>query len=75
MAAAADILRQILAPIGDDLVGPPNSGRCALHCWQDVACITEGAVFGRIWRPPTRRTRGESPLPVGGHAAIDAGTV
>jgi site-specific recombinase XerC len=136
LAATADILRQILAPIGDDLVGlrdralllvgfagalrraelaairvdhieprerglrltlPRSKGDrtgsgvtvaipygatelCpvrALRRWQDAAGITEGAVFRRIWRPPTRRKRGEAPLPcpVVGHAAIDAGTV
>jgi hypothetical protein len=34
-------------------------------------------VFRRIWRPPTRRTPGESPLPspLVGRAAIDAGPV
>ena len=49
----------------------------ALRRWQDAAGITEGAVFRRIWRPPTRRKPGEAPLPcpVVGSAAIDAGTV
>jgi integrase len=136
LAATADILRQILAPIGDDLTGlrdralllvgfagalrraelaairvehleprerglrlalPRSKGDrsgsgvtvaipygatelCpvrALRRWQDAAGITEGAVFRRIWRPPSRRKPGESPLPspVVGHAAIDAGTV
>lgn len=136
LAATADILRQILAPIGDDLVGlrdhalllvgfagalrraelaairvehlearerglrltlPRSKGDrtgsgvivavpygatelCpvrALRRWQDAAGITEGAVFRRIWRPPTRRKPGEAPrpCPVVGTAAIDAGTV
>ena len=49
----------------------------ALRRWQDAAGITEGAVFRRIWQPPTRRKPGEAPLPcpVVGSAAIDAGTV
>jgi site-specific recombinase XerC len=136
LAATVDILRQILAPIGDDLMGlrdrallligfagalrraelaairvdhleprerglrltlPRSKGDrtgsgvtvaipygatelCpvrALCRWQDAAGITEGAVFRRIWRPPTRRKPGEAPLPcpVVGSAAIDAGTV
>jgi integrase len=136
LAATADILRQILAPIGDDLVGlrdralllvgfagalrraelaairvehlearerglrltlPRSKGDrtgsgvtvalpygatelCpvrALRRWQDAAGITEGAVFRRIWRPPTRRKPGEAPrpCPVVGTAVIDAGTV
>ena len=136
LAATIDILRQILAPIGDDLVGlrdralmlvgftgalrraelaairvdhleprqrglrltlPRSKGErtgrsvtvalpygvtelCpvrALRRWQDAAGITEGAVFRRIWQPPTRCKRGEAPLPcpVVGTAAIDAGTV
>jgi len=34
-------------------------------------------VFRRIWRPPTRRKPGETPLPtpVVGHTAVDVGTV
>jgi integrase len=142
LAATAAILRQILAPIGDDLVGlhdralllvgfagalrraelaairvahleirerglrltlPRSKGDrtgsgvtvaipygatelCpvrALRRWQDAAGITEGAVFRRIWLPPTRRKPGADPrpslrprpCPVVGHAAIDAGTV
>ena len=136
LAATVDILRQILAPIGDDLTGlrdrallligfagalrraelaairvdhleprerglrltlPRSKGDrtgsgvtvaipygatelCpvrALRRWQDAAGITEGAVFRRIWRPPTRRMPGEAPrpCPVVGTAAIDAGTV
>jgi integrase len=55
----------------------------ALRRWQDAAGITEGAVFRRIWIPPTRRKPGADPrpslrprpCPVVGHAAIDAGTV
>jgi integrase len=136
LAATAEILRQILAPIGDDLVGlrdralllvgfagalrraelaairvehlearerglrltlPRSKGDrtgsgvtvaipygatelCpvrALRRWQDAAGITEGAMFRRIWQPPSRRKPGEGPLPcpVVGTAAIDAGTV
>ena len=136
LAATIDILRQILAPIGDDLVGlrdralllvgfagalrraelaairvdhleprerglrltlPRSKGDragsgvtvaipygvtelCpvrALRRWQDAAGITEGAVFRRIWQPPTRCKPGEAPLPCPavGTAAIDAGTV
>jgi integrase len=142
LAATADILRQILAPIGDDLTGlrdralllvgfagalrraelaairvehiearerglrltlPHSKGDrtgsgvivaipygatelCpvrALRRWQDAAGITEGAVFRRVWIPPTRRKPGADPRPslrplprpVVGHVAIDAGTV
>ena len=48
----------------------------ALRRWQAAAGITEGPVFRRLWRPPTRGPR-PAPLPilVLGHAAIDAGTV
>ncbi len=35
----------------------------ALRLWQDAAGITDGAVFRRIWRPPTSRKPSESPLP------------
>ncbi len=49
----------------------------ALRRWQAAAGITEGAVFRRIWQPPTRRGRvvGPLPSPVVGTQAIDAGTV
>jgi site-specific recombinase XerC len=49
----------------------------ALRRWQEAAGITEGAVFRRIWVPPTRRPAGTGPLPapVVGTAAIDPGTV
>jgi site-specific recombinase XerC len=49
----------------------------ALRRWQEAAGITEGAVFRRIWAPPTRRPAGTGPLPapVVGIAAIDPGTV
>ena len=49
----------------------------ALRRWQDAAAITEGAVFRRIWSPPTRVPAGPTPLPcpVVGTEAIDPGTV
>ena len=135
LAVTADILREIIAPIPDDLTGlrdralllvgfagalrrselaairvehlearerglrltlPRSKGEragravtvalpygatalCpvrALRRWQAAAGITEGPVFRRLWRPPTRGPR-PAPLPilVLGHAAIDAGTV
>jgi integrase len=45
----------------------------ALQQWIQAAAITEGPVFRRIWRPPTR---GEGPLPspVIGTEAVDDGT-
>ena len=47
----------------------------ALRRWQEAANITGGAVFRRIWVPPTRHQLGEGPSPVVGIRAIDAGTV
>jgi len=49
----------------------------ALRRWQEAANITGGAVFRRIWVPPTRHQPAEGPLPapVVGTRAIDAGTV
>jgi len=49
----------------------------ALRRWQEAANITAGAVFRRIFVPPTRHQAGEGPLssPVVGTRAIDAGTV
>jgi len=49
----------------------------ALRHWQEAANITAGAVFRRIWVPPTRHQAGEGPrpAPVVGTRAIDAGTV
>jgi hypothetical protein len=69
----AEILRQILAPIGTDLVGlltvaiPYGSTELcpirALRRWQDAAGITEGAVFRRIWTPPCGRDGRNPPCP------------
>jgi len=49
----------------------------ALRRWQEAANITGGAVFRRIFVPPTRHPPGEGtrPSPVVGTRAIDAGTV
>ena len=49
----------------------------ALRRWQEAANITAGAVFRRIFVPPTRQKAGEGPRPspVVGTRAIDAGTV
>ncbi len=49
----------------------------ALRRWQAAAGITEGAVFRRLWQPPTRKGKDGRPLPspVVGAQAIDAGTV
>ena len=56
-----------------------TSGLCpvrALKCWMEAAAITDGAVFRRIWAPPTRAEGGTPlPRPVVGTEAIDAGTV
>ncbi len=48
----------------------------ALRRWQTAAGISEGALFRRIWVPPTRRT-GDGPLPspVVGTAALDGGSI
>jgi hypothetical protein len=134
LAATADILRQILAPIEADLAGlrdralllvgfagalrraelaairvehlepcerglrltlPHSKGErtgrgvtvalpygttelCpirALRSWQEAAGIAEGAVFRRIWIPPSGRDGSNTPLPRVGALAIDAGTV
>jgi site-specific recombinase XerC len=49
----------------------------ALRRWQEAANISAGAVFRRIFVPPTRKQAGEGPRPspVVGTRAIDAGTV
>jgi hypothetical protein len=47
----------------------------ALQCWLDAAGIAEGAVFRRIWQPPSARAAAPLPAPVVGAAAIDPGTV
>ncbi len=48
----------------------------ALRRWQDAAGIKEGAVFRRIWTPPSRRTaEGLLPCPIVGFEAIDSGSV
>ena len=48
----------------------------ALRRWQEAAGITEGALFRRIWAPPTRVTgTGPLPCPVVGTEEIDPGTV
>jgi len=135
LAATAEILREILAPIPDDLRGlrdralllvgfagalrraelaairvehlearerglrltlPRSKGEragkavtvaipygttalCpvrALRRWQEAAGITAGALFRRIWAPPTRRQgAGPLPAPIVGTDAIDPGTV
>ena len=135
LAATAGILREILAPIPDDLAGlrdrallltgfagalrrselaairvehlehrerglrltlPRSKGEragkavtvaipygttalCpvrALRRWQEAAGITEGALFRRIWTPPSRpRGHGPLPRPVIGTEALDPGTI
>jgi site-specific recombinase XerC len=134
LAATADILRQLLAPIEDDLPGlrdralllvgftgafrrselaavrvehvearerglrialprskGERSGRVvsvaiphgsaefcpvrALRRWLEAASITEGAVFRRIWSPPSGAAGGPPPLPRIGEDAIDPRTV
>ncbi len=48
----------------------------ALRRWQDAAGIKEGAVFRRIWTPPSRRkAKGPLPFPTVGFEAIDSGSV
>ena len=48
----------------------------ALRRWQEAAGITEGALFRRIWSPPTRvPSNGSLPCPVVGTEEIDPGTV
>lgn len=53
----------------------------ALRRWQAAAGIDEGALFRRIWQPPTRAKRGAGPLPssrpalVVGTEALDPRTV
>ncbi len=49
----------------------------ALRRWQAAAGITEGALFRRIFAPPTRSQggQGQRPAPVVGTEAIDPGTV
>ena len=48
----------------------------ALRRWQAAAGIGEGALFRRIWLPPTRR-KGDGPLPspVVGTQALDSGSI
>ena len=48
----------------------------ALRRWQAAAGISEGALFRRIWVPPTRR-KGDGPLPspVVGTEALDSGSI
>jgi len=48
----------------------------ALRRWQAAAGISEGALFRRIWVPPTRR-KGDGPLPspVVGTDALDSGSI
>ena len=135
LAATADILREIVGLIGDDLVGlrdkallavgfagalrraelaairtehiekrdrglrltlPRSKGErtgraatvalpygstalCpvrALRRWQEAAGISEGALFRRVWTPPSRRKRsGPLPAPVVGTKALDGGSV
>ena len=48
----------------------------ALRRWQEAAGITEGALFRRIWAPPTRAAgTGPLPCPVVGTEAVDPGTI
>ncbi len=49
----------------------------ALRAWQQAAGITEGALFRRVFVPPTRLEGGAGPRPqpVLGQRAIDPGTV
>jgi integrase len=47
----------------------------ALQVWQAAAGITEGAVFRRLWQPPTGVEGGPPPRPKLGHAAIEPRTV
>lgn len=49
----------------------------ALRRWQAAAGIDEGALFRRIWQPPTRAKPGAGPLPawVVGTEALDPRTV
>ncbi len=48
----------------------------ALRRWQDAAGIKEGAVFRRIWTPPSRRkAQGALPFPIVGFKAIDSCSV
>ena len=48
----------------------------ALRGWQEAAGITEGALFRRIWVPPTRATgTGPLPCPVVGTDCLDPGTI
>ncbi|RYY15297.1 MAG: recombinase [Alphaproteobacteria bacterium] len=46
----------------------------AIRRWQEAAGITEGALFRRIWLPPSAGT-GPLPAPAVGTVAIDPGTV
>ena len=85
LAATADILRQILAGIPDDLAGLRDRAlllvRQRRHRGHPVrrhrTLPGAGAVFRRIFVPPTRHQPGEGlrPSPVVGTRAIDAGTV
>lgn len=48
----------------------------ALRRWQVAAGITEGALFRRIWCPPTKAAgQGPLPSPVIGTEAVDSGTI
>jgi hypothetical protein len=86
LAAALDILRQILPPWQRPISATGRSccsaspARCgttalcpirALRRWQDAAGITEEAVFRRIWAPPRGRDGRNTPTTAAVHA-VDA---
>ena len=62
----------VAIPYGNTTLCPVR----ALRRWQGAAGITEGALFRRVWSPPTRATgTGPLPCPVVGTEAVDPGTV